>query len=106
MNPFKFCSCYFVESLEVNLFREHKDRVGEGRALYNLGNVFHAKGNENLLGQNCSSVQRFITYTSFISVALAFPWHRPVTDQSDCNGKTALVILNYLTKVDIGKAFE
>ena len=50
MNPFKFCSCYFVESLEVNLFREHKDRVGEGRALYNLGNVFHAKGKENLLG--------------------------------------------------------
>ena len=26
------------------LVREHKDRVGEGRALYNLGNVFHAKG--------------------------------------------------------------
>ena len=25
-------------------YREHKDRVGEGRALYNLGNVYHAKG--------------------------------------------------------------
>ncbi|QQP42568.1 Uncharacterized protein FKW44_017275, partial [Caligus rogercresseyi] len=24
--------------------QEHNDRVGEGRALYNLGNVFHAKG--------------------------------------------------------------
>ena len=44
------------------------------------------------------SVQRLITYTSFISVALASPWHRPVTDQSDCNGKT-LVIL----KVDIAR---
>ena len=52
------------------------------------------------------SVQRLITYISFTSVALAFPRHRPVTDQSDCNGKTALVILNYLTKVDIGQAFE
>ncbi len=30
--------------LFVKLCREHKDRVGEGRALYNLGNVYHAKG--------------------------------------------------------------
>ena len=58
MNPFKFCSCYFVESMEANLFREHKDRVGEGRALYNLGNVFHAKGKENLLGKNCNSLSK------------------------------------------------
>ena len=73
MNPIKFCSCYIVESLEANLFREHKDRVGEGRALYNLGNVFHAKGKENLLGQNCSSLSKDLSHIlhSFLSLWLS-----------------------------------
>ena len=27
----------------LEICQEHRDRVGEGRALYNLGNVYHAK---------------------------------------------------------------
>ena len=38
-----------VCKLLVGWPREHKDRVGEGRALYNLGNVYHAKGKVVLL---------------------------------------------------------
>lgn len=49
----KFDEAVIYCKIHLDLSKELKDQLSEGRALYNLGNVYHAKGKHiGRVGQN------------------------------------------------------
>ena len=72
-NAYDYICCFKCIYSSIHLYsREHKDRVGEGRALYNLGNVYHAKGKEAFFNVVPDEVSGSLGEDFIVFIALYF----------------------------------